>query len=157
MSQHTDLIHQFYEAFAAHDAAAMTACYHPEVEFTDPAFGSLKGKEAIAMWHMLISRAKGKLTISHAEVEDTSVGGTAKWEAHYVFGSNKRKVHNRIKANFTIQDGLIVKHEDEFDLKKWAKMALGPFGGFMANFSFFRQKIQSQSRTLLKRYIEKNT
>ena len=50
------LITKFYEAFAEGNSKAMTACYHKEVVFQDPAFGTLKGKRANAMWEMLMSR-----------------------------------------------------------------------------------------------------
>ena len=52
------VIQKFYEAFHARDAAGMTACYDPNVIFSDPAFGVLEGGKAIAMWHMLCERAK---------------------------------------------------------------------------------------------------
>ena len=53
-SSNADLITRFYEAFAAQDAAAMTACYHADAKFSDPAFGDLTGSEIGAMWAMLV-------------------------------------------------------------------------------------------------------
>ena len=58
------LIQRFYEAFQRSDAEAMAACYAPDVEFSDPVFGVLRGREAGDMWRMLISRATAATTLS---------------------------------------------------------------------------------------------
>ncbi len=57
MHPNEQLIQRFYEAFARRDAEAMAACYHRDVEFSDPVFPDLKGDEARDMWRMLASRA----------------------------------------------------------------------------------------------------
>ena len=68
------LIQRFYEAFQRSDAEAMAACYAPDVQFSDPVFGVLRGGEAADMWRMLISRAtEFSLTFSNIR----TVGQTA--------------------------------------------------------------------------------
>ena len=47
---HNALITQFYQAFQRLDADAMCACYTDDVVFSDPAFGTLRGKDAADMW-----------------------------------------------------------------------------------------------------------
>ena len=44
MHPNAQLIETFYNAFAVRDHAAMTACYQPNVAFSDEVF-TLKGKE----------------------------------------------------------------------------------------------------------------
>jgi hypothetical protein len=39
----------------------------PDVVFTDPAFGTLKGDRASAMWRMLLSRKETNPTITFSE------------------------------------------------------------------------------------------
>ena len=52
-----ELIERFYAAFDRHDGDAMAACYTPDVRFSDPAFGELRGPQAGAMLRMLTSRS----------------------------------------------------------------------------------------------------
>lgn len=72
------LITRFYQAFQRLDAEAMVACYSPEVVFSDPAFGTLRGKDAADMWRMLASRAKDfSLTFDSVRADERSA--TAHW------------------------------------------------------------------------------
>ena len=52
------LIERFYSAFGRRDVDAMLGCYHPQVVFSDPVFGTLAAAEAGAMWRMLNRRAR---------------------------------------------------------------------------------------------------
>lgn len=149
---HARLIRRFYEAFAAHDAEAMAACYHPEVVFRDPAFGELRGAEAADMWRMLIARAGGELVVTYAAVEADAERGRARWEASYGFGPQRRPVHNRIAAEFAFRDGLIVHHVDRFDFHAWARQALGLPGLLFGWTPWLRQKVRTQARQGLARW-----
>src|SRR5688572_14229659 len=142
------IITQFYTSFANQDHKDMAACYHDEVEFTDPAFGTLKGDQAKAMWKMLIERSEGKLKVVSSNITDN----TAHWEAFYVFSKTGRNVHNKIDARFEFKDGKIYRHHDHFNLWKWASQALGFSGLLLGYTSFFRDKLQTQTRKLLSDY-----
>lgn len=77
------LIEQFYTAFQNRDAKKMTALYHEDIEFEDPAFGKLQGDRARAMWKMLCGNATDlKINFSVLEVDDN--GGKARWEAFFI-------------------------------------------------------------------------
>lgn len=147
------LIERFYGAFSAGKAEEMAACYSDAVEFEDPAFGKLKGAEAKAMWRMLLERAKGDLTVTFGDIRKEGDRILAKWEAVYFFGSSRRKVINKIQAEFRVRDGKIVWHRDSFDLWKWSRMALGWKGWLLGWTPLMGKKIQAQSRGLLKRYM----
>jgi hypothetical protein len=118
-------INTLYEAFSRMDGEAMAACYHPEATFSDPVFQGLKGKECGAMWRMLTGRSKD-LRIEFRDVRSDGQTGAAHWEAWYSFQGNP--VHNVIDARFTFMDGLILTHEDSFDLVRWCGMGLGTVG-----------------------------
>ena len=107
-SGHRQLIAKFYEALDRRDAPTMIACYAPEATFTDPVFGKLDAAGVAAMWRMLCERGKD-LVITF----DRPTG---------------RRVVNEIDAAFTFRHGLIVEHVDTFNLKRWAKQALGLSG-----------------------------
>jgi ketosteroid isomerase-like protein len=146
---HQNLLTEFYSAFARHDYNGMIACYHNDVEFTDPAFGTLTGNEAKAMWKMLIERSGGKLKI----VVSNITADSAHWEAIYEFSKTGRQVHNKIDARFEFKDGKIFRHHDHFSLWKWASQALGASGFLLGYTSFFRKKLQTQTRKLLAEYM----
>jgi hypothetical protein len=139
MTENEKIVTKFYDAFANADASKMCEYYHPDIEFRDPIFGSLKGNDACQMWEMLIARSNENIKIKLSEVKSNDYHGTARWEATYYFSKNKRKVVNSIRAEFFFQDGLMRRHTDDFDIWKWSKQALGLteylFGwtGFMQN------------------------
>lgn len=138
------LITRFYQAFQRLDAEAMVACYSPEVVFSDPAFGTLRGKDAADMWGMLASRAKDfSLTFDSVRADERSA--TAHWVATYLFSQTGRVVVNDIQARFVIRDGLIVEHHDHFDLWRWARQALGTKGLLLGWTPLVQGKIRQQA------------
>jgi hypothetical protein len=152
MHDHQQLIARFYTAFANHDAKVMSDCYHSEIEFNDPVFGTLIGSEVSAMWAMLIERSGGDLKIEFSHVETNKNSGSADWVATYNFSKTNRKVINKIHAEFEFENGLIRKHTDTFDMWKWSKQAFGFKGFFLGWTNFMRQKIRQQAAIGLKKY-----
>jgi len=148
------LIEQFYTCFQQKDYAGMIACYHPQVEFTDPVFMTLKGKQAGAMWHMLVERGKD-LTLQFSDVEAQGDSGKGHWEARYTF-STGRPVLNIIDATFTFQDGKIIRHRDQFDLWRWTRMALGTTGVLLGWSPMVQNKIRDTARQGLLAFIEQH-
>ena len=145
-------INAFYEAFAHHDAAAMAKLYHPQIEFHDPVFGTLKGKEASAMWAMLLA-ASDDLKVVHSQVSATPSSGSAHWDAWYPFSLTGNRVHNKIDAQFSFKDGLIYRHTDHFDLHRWSSMALGPIGDLLGGTALVQGTVQKLARKRLDDYM----
>jgi ketosteroid isomerase-like protein len=127
MNPNERLIHDFYTSFQKRDAAAMVACYHPQVRFSDPVFPDLRGARAGAMWRMLCGRATD-LAIEFRDVAADGQRGSAHWDARYTYSATGRLVLNRIDAAFEFEGGKIIRHTDAFDLYRWARQALGPIG-----------------------------
>lgn len=157
MHPNKQLIHQFYTAFQNGDALAMKQCYHPDIQFRDPAFGLLKGEQAATMWKMLLERAKGNIKIEYSNVKANDTSGIAQWVAHYTFSQTNKKVVNHIAAEFEFKDGLIYKHNDNFNVWKWSQQALGWKGYLFGWTGFFQQKIQKNALHSLKKYSERKT
>ena len=152
MNPSEQVIEEFYAAFAAHNVKTMASCYHPEIQFVDPVFGTLNGEEVTKMWHMLIERSNGHLQIEFSNVVSNDVSGSADWTAHYIFSSTKRPVVNEVHSTFIFKDGLIFRQVDEFDMWKWSRQAFG-FSGFLMGWTgYMHGKIQKQAREALKRY-----
>ena len=126
-SGHRQLIASFYEALGRRDAKTMNACYAPEATFTDPVFGKLDHDGLTAMWRMLCERGKD-LHVVARDIDADDRHGHAHWTATYSYGPTKRRVVNEVDASFTLRHGLIVEHVDRFNLKRWAKQALGISG-----------------------------
>jgi ketosteroid isomerase-like protein len=138
------LIERFYGAFGRRDVDAMLACYHPQVVFSDPVFGTLAAAEAGAMWRMLNGRARD-LRVEFRDVSASERNGRAHWEAWYTFAATGRAVHNRIDAEFHFADALIVRHIDRFSLWRWAAMALGAKGALLGWVPSVRGAIRAQA------------
>jgi ketosteroid isomerase-like protein len=153
---HISLIAAFYSAFAHHDAESMAQCYHPEVEYSDPVFGKLKGKQAVDMWKMLIQRSRGNLKIDFSDVIGDDATGSANWVAKYKFSQTGRDITNKIHAEFRFMDNLIIAHDDHFDLAKWSQQAFGWKGYLLGWTDFMQEKIRQQAKSSLKKWQEKN-
>jgi ketosteroid isomerase-like protein len=156
MNQHEHLIEKFYTAFQQKDWKTMHTCYHNDVVFNDPAFQNLKGKEAKAMWHMLISRGKD-LTLTFNQVKANELKGSCHWVATYSFSKTGRMVVNEIDASFEFKDGLIYRHTDYFDLWKWTRMALGMKGTLLGWTPFLQNKVRATAAEGLKLFIARNS
>lgn len=150
------IIYRFYKAFQSLDHEAMNACYHPDAEFEDPAFGKLKGRSLHKMWEMLCTSQKGKdFQMTYDDILQSEHDGEAHWEAKYTFSKTGRKVHNIIKAKFIIKDGLIYKHNDHFNLRIWAKQAMGWKGQILGGTGFFKKNLQKETNKMLSKYMAK--
>lgn len=118
------LIERFYAALSRRDAAAMVACYHRDVTFGDPVFPSLDAVGAAAMWRMLCARGKD-LAVTARDIDADATRGRAHCTARYTYSATGRPVVNEIDAEFEFRDGLIHRHRDRFDLRRWLAQALG--------------------------------
>ena len=149
-----ETIKAFYTAFGNKDGEKMVSFYHDDIEFTDPAFGTLKGERAKNMWRMLTENATD-LKVEVSDIDVDSHNGKAHWEAHYSFSQTGRNVHNKIDAEFIFKEGKIIKHVDSFNIHTWARQALGFKGLLLGGTSFFKRKFQAQTSHLLDKYEKK--
>lgn len=150
-----EIISNFYSAFQQKDAEKMVSFYHPDIEFTDPAFGTIHGERAKNMWRMLIKNGSD-LMINFEIISADAEKGKASWEAHYTFSKTGRKVHNEVEAYFLFKDGLIIKHVDDFNRKNWAKQALGFKGWLIGGTGFFRDQLQKNTKSMLDKFEKAN-
>lgn len=156
MHPHEELIARFYEAFRRRDADSMTACYHPDIQFSDDVFPDLRGPRATAMWQMLCQGARD-LEITYGNVRADDAVGQAHWEAKYTFSATGRRVHNRIDAQFEFRDGLMFRHRDRFGFWRWSAQALGPAGVLLGWSSLLRQKVRNQAGQRLEAFAAGST
>ncbi len=152
MNPNQQIIEEFYAGFAAHHPETMASCYHPDIVFTDPVFGTLHGKDVSDMWQMLIQRSKGGLDIAFSDVQAGSSTGSARWTATYEFSKTGRKVINDVHAKFEFREGLIIRHTDSFDLWKWSAQAFGMTGRMLGWSRWMQQKIRQQAVQSLRIY-----
>ncbi|NOQ72366.1 MAG: nuclear transport factor 2 family protein [Crocinitomix sp.] len=146
-----EVIEGFYTAFQNKDAEKMVSYYHDDIEFTDPAFGDLKGEHAKNMWRLLLEKSVDmKLDFSQVAADENT--GKAHWDAHYTFSQTGRKVLNKIDAEFIFKDGKIIRHIDTFNLHTWAKQALGFKGMLLGGTGFFKRKLNGQTSRMLAKF-----
>ena len=151
-----DVLRRFYDAFAERDHAAMARCYAPNAHFSDPVFPDLRGPQVSGMWRMLCERAVD-FRVESRDFTSSGDQGTAHWEAWYTYSATGRRVHNIIDATFTFQDGLIVRHEDHFNLYAWSRQALGSTGALLGWTPFVQHKIRRQAAAALARAMAAGT
>ncbi|SDQ98754.1 Ketosteroid isomerase-related protein [Pseudomonas sp. UC 17F4] len=147
----TALITRFYQAFQRLDAEAMVACYSDDIVFSDPVFGTLRGKDAGDMWRMLTTRAKD-FTLTFDTVRADERAGSARWVARYLFSQTGRTVVNDIQARFVFRDGKICEHHDSFDLWRWARQALGTTGVLLGWSPLVQGKVRAQAQKGLRAF-----
>ncbi|MEU4538497.1 nuclear transport factor 2 family protein [Streptosporangium sp. NPDC023825] len=152
--RNAELIRTFYDAFARRDADAMELCYHPDVTFGDPVFQDLEGRDRVmGMWRMLLGRS-ADLDVTVRDITARPHEGTAHWTGRYTFGKTGRKVVNEVDALFRFEDGLIVRHHDDFDLRRWSKMAMGrPVGIVLGWTPMLRAKIRTTAMRSLQEFM----
>jgi hypothetical protein len=76
---------------------------------------------------MLCARGKD-LRVVTSDIDADDRKGRAHWVATYTYSATGRHVVNEIDATFAFVDGRIVRHDDRFDLHRWAMQALGTPG-----------------------------
>jgi ketosteroid isomerase-like protein len=150
----TALIERFYTAFQNRDAEAMAACYAPDIQFQDPAFGMLHGREAGDMWRMLLGRATD-FTLTYDDIESIGQMASAKAVARYTYSATGHVVVNRIESRFAIRDGFIAEQTDVFDLWRWSRQALGASGWLFGWTPQMQRAIRTKARRTLKAYRAK--
>ena len=155
MTSNIEIIQTFYTAFQKKDYKTMQDCYAPNAVFSDEVFQNLNASQVKAMWEMLIKAGKD-LELEFKNVQATGTTGSAEWIATYTFSATNRKVTNRIKANFTFNNGKIVQHTDRFNFYAWAKQALGMPGLLLGWTGSLKQKVQQKAMQNLDAFMQKN-
>ncbi len=153
MSQAT--IEQFYKAFASLDSKTMAQCYALDAQFEDELF-TLRGRTHIGgMWAMLCTSIKRSGRSDwKLEVRDITER-SAHWEPTYRFPATGRLVRNAIDAEFEFDSqGLIKRHRDRFDFRRWARQALGLRGVLFGWSDWLRAKVRRQAMRNLARHLE---
>jgi ketosteroid isomerase-like protein len=148
MKANAAAIERFYAAFDRRDYRTMAGLYTAKARFSDPVFPELVGPRIGTMWRMLCARATD-LRVECGPVRAEGDAAHVEWQAWYTYSATGRPVHNRIAASFVLEHGLICRHEDAFDLYRWARQALGVKGMVLGWAPPVQQAIRRQaSRTL---------
>jgi len=134
----------------------MQQCYAEDATFTDAAFKTLDAAQARAMWEMLCKSSSADFKVEYRILSANNSSVTAQWTAWYTFSATSNKVVNYVKASFTLRDGKIVTHTDDFDFYKWARQALGTPGLLLGWLPFFKNKVQKTARGKLDAFMSRS-
>jgi hypothetical protein len=154
MIPNEELLTTFYTAFQKRDYKTMQACYAPNATFSDEVFVNLNAEEVKAMWEMLCIKGKD-LQIEFSNINANEQNGNAQWNATYSFSKTSRKVLNKVKAEFTFENGKIKSHRDHFNFYSWTRQAIGLPGILFGWTNAFREKVRAQARKNLDDFINK--
>lgn len=144
------VLNRFYTAFAQRDWSTMGACYTDDARFSDPVFPDLDAAGVRGMWKMLLTSGTD-LRVTFKVVEESAQRGVCEWEAFYTFSRTGRKVHNIIRSEFELRDGLIVRQRDHFDFWRWSRQALGLSGVLLGWTPLVRNKVRATAAAALRR------
>ncbi len=149
------LITRFYTAFAQRDWSTMGACYADDAHFSDPVFPDLDVAGARAMWKMLLTSGTD-LRVTFKVLEETEKRGVCEWEAFYTFSRTGRKVHNIIRSEIELRNGLIVQQRDHFNFWRWSRQALGMSGLLLGWSPVVKNKVRGTAHAGLMKSIRSN-
>ncbi len=147
------VIQRFYTAFARRDWSTMGACYHADARFSDPVFPDLDAQEVRVMWKMLLTSGSD-LRVTFRGVEESDAKGVCEWEAFYHFSKTGRAVHNIIRSEFELRDGLIFCQRDHFNFWRWSRQALGMSGVLLGWSPLVRNKVRGIASAGLRKAIK---
>jgi hypothetical protein len=146
-----DVLTRLFTALERHDHQSMAACYDEDATFSDIAFDLNQRKRIHAMWHMI---CEGDIRTQFEIVDVNERSAVVKVTDDYTFRATGRKVHNVIRSDFRFHKGSIVHQHDDCDARKWAAMAVGGVGGFLAGrLPFVRRK---KARKTLEAFIARH-
>jgi hypothetical protein len=148
--QHAVIV-AFFTSLQRSDFVGLRRCYAPDVVYSDPIFGELRGERALAMWEMIC--AHGDLAVEFGDVHADDTSGSARWEARYAFSTTGRPVHNIITSRFCLAGGLITEQHESFDVHRWAGMALGPAGRLLGWAPPVRTALHRRSTKLIDNFV----
>lgn len=153
MHPNEEMLTNFYSALGEGWAETMAASYTDDATFSDPVFPELDAAGVRDMWRMFCtSDTELELTVSDVQADHNT--GSATWRPVYTFPKTGRQVRNVIESTFTFRDGLIVRHRDDFDFYRWARMALGPMGTALGWTPLVRNQVRQQAARQLRRFRE---
>ena len=155
-------IRRLYDAFARLDAETMAACYAPDARFDDEVFSLRSGRHIGAMWRMLCSATRDKgaseWRLRYRDVQAEDDGGSAHWDAHYLFSATGRVVDNAIDSRFGFTpEGLIASQQDRFDFWRWSRQALGAPGLFLGWSPMLRRKVRATAAANLATFLARTS
>ncbi|TNE51262.1 MAG: nuclear transport factor 2 family protein [Deltaproteobacteria bacterium] len=118
--RNAETVTKFYKAMQEGDFDTIMSLYHPDAEFSDPAFPGIKGDKLEGMWK-LITNAEPDIKFRDVKANDDGTV-TGHWDADYELLKGN-PIHNQIDSKFEFKDGKIIKHTDSFNFSKWADQA----------------------------------
>jgi len=153
--KNSQIIKKYYKAFEKGDSKKMNSFYSNDIEFEDPSIGKIEGDEARYWWQFLCDNSVD-LSIDIEKIQADDEKGIALWTNNYTFEETGNHISLEIVSKFYFEDGEIVKHQDEYDVKSFVKQAFGSAAGLVGGSFLVKKTVRSQSKKLLKKYIKEN-
>lgn len=171
-----DIANKFFTCYASASKAqtesdkvkayeGMHKCLDKDVTFSDMAYKNIKGKQVFAMWHWFCTKKPDpvKVTFDPSETREKDGAVILVYRAQYIFGYDENDpskkgnpIDYKITANLTFEDGQIIHHKDEADIKEWAKQALGSLASTFSWTLPFKIALRYKATKLLDDFMKAN-
>lgn len=134
------------------------------VTFSDMAYDNIKGKQVFAMWQWFCTKKPEPVKVTFDPFETREEDGVVilVYRAQYIFGydeqdsSKGKPIDYEITANLTINDGKIIHHKDEADIKEWTRQAMGSLAATIAWTLPFKLALRCKAKKLLNDFMKAN-
>ena len=153
MHPHAALIMSFYEAFRRRDSKGMSACYHPAVVFSDPAFGELRAATRRARCGRCSAIAPSTCMSPITTSSPTTASAAPIGMPTTPSRARDAPSTTPSRPDFAFKDGLIARHTDRFSFWRWSRQALGPVGLWLGWTPFLRAKVRANARAGLQDWV----
>ena len=139
----THIVEQFYAALNAKDLLTLRSLYHPKAEYNDEIF-SLNYKEILALWYSSMQPEMELVAEVHS-IDQQKESIVTHWTISYTIASINKRITLDEVGRFEFQDGLIIRHTDEYSFYRWCAQAFG-VAGMLASWSkWLRKKVRNQA------------
>ncbi|KAH8152634.1 uncharacterized protein LAJ45_03475 [Morchella importuna] len=129
--QEIDIVNSYFAAYQSGQYDRITPFLHPTFTFSDPSFPTPTPQRSRALFSLFCAtmvKSELRLEPTPAEPAPDGNGFVVRYTCDYIFGAEKRKVHNDVVARVTLCGGMVGRHVDVFDVGVWGKQALGWWG-----------------------------
>jgi hypothetical protein len=134
----------------ARDVAGIAECYAHDAVYSDPVLGDLHPGQARLIWPLKLAHMR-RMQLSYVIDDISLLSARVSSRVAYDFFPTGRSVQMRLHTLLVFRGGLIVRHDDEFDLASWRRMALGPSERLGTLLPSWRRRVRQATDALLSR------
>ena len=143
MDQNEQTIIHFLDSFSKRDFEEMNRMYSDDIVFFDPKVGLLREGIAKKLWKYQYENVNN-FSFSFGEVIQVDEEYyTCENIILYRHPQTKRKIKDKRKSYFRMENGKIVEQSDAFKFYAWNRQAFGIMGWVLGWSTFFQKRVKN--------------